>query len=403
MLFAYAAAVLIAGGAALGSRAWSVAAVVFGAAAALFVVATLALPQAQHSAELALALPFVVAVAGVLPFAKGAAIRPRLRTLGILAGGVALFFAADAPTTFTALKAGAAALCWLMLVEVADSEPAGTLLDGFADVGAGTPAWFDGAVIPAAFLGAIGIALERGSGTAATFTFAAALLTFFCSRREGELRDAFALVAFAAAIVAGLSLTRPSAELQAASVAALSVLFAVLERAIPNASWRWAPMVALGGAGIAAIAFVTGRPSYEYVPFFTTGSAVALAVAVGWAVVARASRSGVAAALGWVFAFAWINQELAYAVSASVSMLLLVTWYAATGVACVGFGRARNAARLRQIGLMLAVIAALLALKAAWGLPSTAARIGSYLVVAAFLLGIAWWYRRAGPVSTVAR
>src|SRR5712692_9898369 len=53
MLAAYAAAVQIAGGSALGSRAWTIAARVFGAAATLFVAGIAVLPGAQHSAELA--------------------------------------------------------------------------------------------------------------------------------------------------------------------------------------------------------------------------------------------------------------------------------------------------------------------------------------------------------------
>ncbi|MGZ6144221.1 MAG: hypothetical protein ACXWLM_12850, partial [Myxococcales bacterium] len=163
---------------------------------------------------------------------------------------------------------------------------------------------------------------------------------------------------------------------------------------------RWAPMLALVLAGLAAVAAVTGRPSYEYVPFFTAQSAAALAVALGFVAVAWLSREGLARALAFVFAFCWIHQELAFAASPSTSTLLLVTWYAATGVGCVGFGRARGAPRLRHLGLVLGVIAAVLALKAAWGLPSTGARIGAYLVVSAFLLGIAWWYRQPGPAPT---
>ena len=396
MLTAYAAAVLIAGGSALGSRKWTIPARVFGAAAALFAVAIAALPQDQRSAELALALPFAVAALGVVPFARGAAVRPRLRTLGLLAGAAAVHLASSrsVPHAIAAALAGAA---WLVLVELVDSEPAGTLLDGIGENASPLPDWFDGALIPAAFLLALGLALRPGDGFTAAFALTAAALVLFCSRREDALRDAAALVAFAAAIAAGLSATRSSPELQAAAVAALSVVFALLERAVPNRTWRWAPMLALVLAGLAAIAAVTERPSYEYVPFFTAQSAAALAVALGFAAVARLSREGPARVLAFVFAFCWIHQELAFAASPSTSTLLLVTWYAATGVGCVGFGRARGAPRLRHLGLVLGVIAALLALKAAWGLPSTGARIGAYLVVSAFLLGIAWWYRQPGP------
>jgi len=389
MLAAYAAAVLIAGGSALGSRAWVIASRVFGAAALLFVAAIAWLPKAQHSAELALALPFAVAALGVLPFARGAVVRPRLRTLGLLAGLAAIDLAT---TRFAAapIAIGLAGAAWLVLVELTDSEPAGTLFDGIGNAGAAAD-WFDGAAIPAAFLAALWTFLAATDGATAAFALAAAALVFWCSRREEALRDAAALAAFGAALTAALNATRSSIQLQAAVASGMCVLFAFLERAIPNRTWRWAPQAVLALAGLAALAGVTERPAYEYVPFGTSESAVALAVGAGWFLVGRPRWPAL------VFAFLWIHQELAFATSPNVSTVLLVSWYAVTGVGCVGFGRAKSAPRLRHIGLGLGVIAALLALRAAWGLESTGARIGAYLVVAVFLLGIAWWYRQPGP------
>ena len=400
MLAAYAAAVLIAGGSALGSRPWTIAARVFGAAAALFVIAIAVLPESQHSAELALALPFAVAAFGAIPFAQGAAVRPRLRTLGLLAGGAAVHVSTthtiDHTVAIVALALAGAA--WLVLVELTDSEPAGTLFDGFGNAGPDAPEWFDGAIVPGLMLIALWFELGPGDGATAAFALAGATLVFWTSRREGSLRDAAALVAFGAAVTAGLNATRSSDQLAAATASGMSVLFALLERAIPNRTWRWMPQLVLVFAGLVALGNVTGRTAYEYVPFGTRQSAVAFAVALGWIVLARLSDGrGPARAIAWIFGFLWINQELAFAVSPNVSTLLLVSWYAVTGVACVGYGRATAAPRLRHIGLGLGVIAALLALKAAWGLESTGARIGAYLVVAVFLLGIAWWYRQPGP------
>ena len=390
MLTAYAAAVLIAGGSALGARAWRTASRLFGASALVFVAAIALLSRAQWSAQLALALPFAVAALGVLPFA-GREVRPRLRILGLLAGAAAIHLAVveEAGAVIGAALAGAA---WLVLLELVDDEPAGE--PDFAP-------WIDGALIPAALLVAAGIATNFPSdGATAAFALAAGALVFFCSRREDDLRDATALAAFAAAVAAALSATRASPNLQAASTAALCVVFTLLERVIPNRTWRWVPPFALVLAGLAALAAVTQRPSYEYVPFLTRESAVAFSIALAFAAVAWLSKAGPARALAWIFAFLWIHQELAFARSPSTSTLLLVSWYAVTGVGCVGFGRARAMPRLRHIGLGLGVIAALLALKAAWGLPSTAARIGAYLVVSAFLLGIAWWYRQPGAEPT---
>lgn len=403
MLTAYAAAVLIAGGSALGSRQWKIAARVFGAAAALLVGAIVSLPGAQHSAELALALPFAVAALGVVPFAKGTAIRPRLRTLGLLAGAAALHVATTSSVSSRAgaVVAGLAGLAWLVLVEVVDSEPAGTLLDGFAEAGSIAADWIDLAFIPGAFLGAVGLALGPTDAATAAFAFAAAVLVFVCSRREGALRDAAALVAFAAAVAAISIATRSSPRLEVAAVTAVSILFVFLEGAIPNRTWQWAPQLVMSLAGIAALGLLTARPSYGYLPFGTPESAVALAVALGWAFAAFRSRTGPARVVAWTFAFLWVQQELAFARSPSASALLLVSWYAVAGVACVGVGRARAAPRLRHVGLGLGVVAALLALKAAWDLHSTGARIGAYLVVSVFLLGIAWWYRKPGPAPAL--
>ena len=84
------------------------------------------------------------------------------------------------------------------------------------------------------------------------------------------------------------------------------------------------------------------------------------------------------------------------AFSPSTSTLLLVVWYAVTAVVCVGVGRAKSPSRLRQLGLVLAVVTAVTALYGASTYFETGARITAYLVTAAFLLGIAYWYRRPG-------
>jgi hypothetical protein len=98
----------------------------------------------------------------------------------------------------------------------------------------------------------------------------------------------------------------------------------------------------------------------------------------------------------WLWAFVWILTELAMAFDPSTSTLLLVVYFASTAVGCVGVGRARSTARLRQIGLALAFAAAGMAFLGAKTYFDVAARIAAYLVTSAFLLGIAYWYRRPG-------
>jgi hypothetical protein len=399
MLAAYGAAVLIAAGSALGSRPWGVAARIFGAGAALFTVALLAMPLHQHSAELALALPFVTGAFGVVPFARGAILRPRLRTLGLLAAAAALHLvtAGGRSPTAAAIVAAVAGTLWILLLERIDTEPAGTVLDGLGDAGPELPDWIDGGLIPAAFALAVGIALEVTDPAIAALGLAATALGFVASRRdEGSLRDALALVSFLCANAALLIVARPSEPLAAAVIAGNAALFTLLDRRVPNRSWKLGPQIALVLAGIGALGLLTRRPSYGYTPFLTKESLAALAIAACWTLTGRLWRNRATIAGPWVFAFLWVHQELAWAVNPSAATLLIVTYYAGSSVACVGFGRSRGEARLRHIGLGLGVIAALVALKAAWGFNSTATRIGAYLVVSAFLLGIAWWYRRPG-------
>jgi len=399
MLAAYGAAVLIAGGSALASRPWRVAARVFGAAAALFTVALLTLPLHQHSAELAVALPFVALLFGVAPFARGAVLRPRLRTLGLLAMAASFRFVAEpspAPLAAIVTAAGGGVL-WLVLLELFDTEPASTLLDGLGSATPSLPDWIDGGVIPGGFALATALALNRPDAAMMACGIAGTALAVVAFRREGgALRDALAMASFLTANSAVLLATRSAANLATAAVAGNAALFALLHRPVPNRSWKWAPHAALVLAGIGALSLLTLRRSYEYTPFLTRESAAALAVAAAWVLTLRLSGANATRPALCVFAFLWVNQELAWAVSPAVATLLIVTWYASSGVACVGFGRARNEARLRHLGLALGVVAAMLAIKAAWALDSAAARIGAYLVVSGFLLGIAWWYRRPG-------
>src|SRR3989440_3023102 len=137
MLAAYAAAVLVAAGSGLGSRPWFIAGRIFAAGAALFTVALLCMPASQNAPLLALGLPLVAAGFAVLPFARGEVLRPRLRTMGLLAGGAALRLAV-APVPWmgqvgAAIAIGIAGCAWLVLLELTDDEPAGKLVDGMGE------------------------------------------------------------------------------------------------------------------------------------------------------------------------------------------------------------------------------------------------------------------------------
>jgi len=109
----------------------------------------------------------------------------------------------------------------------------------------------------------------------------------------------------------------------------------------------------------------------------------------------RAAEDG--AVLQWVafvVALGWGREELRHAVSPALATFLLVAYYALVGVVTIGVGRARGSAGARRVGLALAVLAGLKAIVQVSGIDAIGLRVGSYLLVGAFLLGVAWWYRK---------
>lgn len=151
------------------------------------------------------------------------------------------------------------------------------------------------------------------------------------------------------------------------------------------------------------------RPAYDYLPFASAASAAALAVVAGWWVCGWLLRDsldspavgtterGLLAALGPVAAFAWVQVELARAFSPERAVFLLIAYYAVVGVLLIALGRRGDRMWLRRIGLGLAVLAAFKAIVEATEFESVGLRVGSYLLVGGFLMGVAYWYRGAGP------
>ena len=165
------------------------------------------------------------------------------------------------------------------------------------------------------------------------------------------------------------------------------------------------PLVALVGATGWGATLLASRPAYAYTPFLTWPSAAAAVVVVSWGLCATVVwRSGHAllprTERGAVVAFAvgvavlWGREELARAVAPDVATFLLVGYFATVGVVTLAVGRARRAAAARQAGLALALYAALKAIVEVSQLDAIALRVGSYLLVGGFLLGVGYWYRR---------
>jgi hypothetical protein len=214
-------------------------------------------------------------------------------------------------------------------------------------------------------------------------------------------------------------------------IAALAVVLVLAARSRPSRVWVGMAGLAMVTTSLAALQFLLARTPYEYVPFGTRPSAVALAVAAAWgllgllsravtrafaaegsaaarepdiSIVPRARRSSLTPLGVWsaavVWAYVWANVELAHAFSPATATLLLISYYASTGVVSVWLGRHFTRAALRHIGLALAVLAALVAFNGARAIDEVAIRIAGYLVTAVFLLGIAYWYRSVGAGKT---
>jgi hypothetical protein len=156
------------------------------------------------------------------------------------------------------------------------------------------------------------------------------------------------------------------------------------------------------GRGMAGVADQSGFG----VPFITEPSLAFAACMVGLGLAARlvpeasvvvfkdrVSPSVLARVLVVVGLFLWWRSEFARAFSSDAATFLLIVYYAACGVLVLWQGRSIGSQSLRQTGLALSVWAAVVALASAFAVQQIALRVGSYLGVGAFLLGVAWWYR----------
>jgi hypothetical protein len=388
----------------MGARRWIVAGRVFLAAAAAYTLALATGFERQGGPLLALAFPLVVAIGGVIPWIGGWARRERLRALGALAAMAALRsgFGMDMPfgRPIVAGMIAAAGLVWLVIVDRTHAAP---LTDPDAPVRRLHEGdWLDAAVLPLAFTLASLTALDAGADRSGQVMAGAGAILFVTVLRNprGALRDAAVFATLLCALVATILLLRAEPLLFTAVVAALSALCFLANRALPSVTWTTMGLTGFAWCVLASIAQLTQRPAYEYTPFGTTESTVAAAVAVAivaaWRLSGEAQTRRVLAGGAFVWPFAWVHQELAFAINPTVSTLLLVTYYAASSVAAVGLGRARRIPLLRHVGLALAIVAAGTALYGARHLSAIGARIAADLVAAVFLLAIAYWYRRPG-------
>ena len=425
-LLLYGAVVLLAACFAIRRRGWAVAWRVFYLASALFVVTgawQARFDDTQHFLA-AFAFPFFIAIAGIMPFAVPTRKRGALRWLAILAVFTAFARESSRPDVEAWSIAGAVFAASCLCLFFADRN-ANVPQSSILERGRTNPVlldWIDVAAIPLVLALHAAFAVDPVADSSGVYVASATTFAIFAWRRVlGAQRDAaaFAATMMAMATVSALDLESPTGRVAAIAVVGLCALG--MHSLRPSRAWLFMGFLALVAACELSGSALFDRPVYHTRPFLAEASGAALVTTVALIIVARAWRAlriATRAAIAprpewtyvptlklihraitgapWVWVFVWWFIELATAFSASASTLLLVTYFAATAVGCVAIGRARRSSRLRQIGLGLALLSAGTALYGAHEYFDFGARIAAYLVTSAFLLGIAYWYRRPG-------
>lgn len=421
MLLAYGGALVLSGTLALRRGDWRVARRILASGTLLFAAAALAaLPDAAPWLRRAEAPAFALAAALVAQLFAGEAHR-RALAYGHLASALLVLVAFATPAPHPA-AAAALALAGALLAAVA-SRGEGDATGGWElrlsstgsyQVG-GPPQdpvpWVGAVGFPLAFLGVALFALPQplgrdGGAVAVAFGVLGVLLAAR-EWRGGAARRGAHLVAGGNALVAALllGLHEHTVPLALALAAFAVVGGAVAGRTATSLALVPSMLAVVMSTAIAYVELLT-RPGYLYTPFATPASLAAAGATLGWWLLARETRAlcptGVADAtddatvlttVALAVAFGWGHEELRHAFSPALATFLLVAYYATTGVLAIGAGRARGSATARRVGLALAVLAAIKAIVQASAITSIGLRVGSYLLVGGFLLGVAWWYR----------
>jgi len=410
LLAAYGVGVLVSGGYVLGNRAWSVANRLFVMSAALYTGALMLGWEKEGGPLLAMAFPMAVGYLGVLRWSVGWKRRLRLRGLGVLAAvaSTRAAFSTGLPISHVTLSAliGAVGTAWLALVVMTHDAPAADDMPAASEVGNGDRLDAGWLALAFAVMAAVVPYLETSTPTPAGFAMAIAAAIVLATHTwypANGLRDgaAFAVVAFTVAATALLAWGNMPVVYGAAAVVGAAAFAADLWK--PSSWWTGSGAVAIAWAMAGALGLLGERQAYTYAPFLTSASAASAVVfgsaVAAWRLARERDRQSLAAGGAVVWGFVWVHQEIAFAFNTTASTLLRVSYYAATSVAAVAVGRARQRPILRHAGLGLAVIAAGTALVSASHLRAVGARIFADLVAAAFLLAIAFWYRKPGVAA----
>jgi hypothetical protein len=162
-------------------------------------------------------------------------------------------------------------------------------------------------------------------------------------------------------------------------------------------------------AMVQARELIGDRPSYISNPFINPGAVLLLATILGWwrffdamatTEFVEGQTDDTWAALAKVFfpvaLFIWGWIELGNTGSRDIATSLVTLYFAIVGVGAINYGRSRSVAIARHVGLVLCVVAAGMANSRVWGLDDIGIKAGTFVMVSLFMLGVAYWYRKAG-------
>lgn len=236
---------------------------------------------------------------------------------------------------------------------------------------------------------------------AAALTVVAAILAF-------EDEDERVHHLFITAVASGIAIVVYLFGHEARCIAALALhaaLFSVILRS--TRARPLIPTISMGLLLASGMSFLllTERGRYEYAPFLTIASACAFAVVAAWGLFAHVLRSmaeekadfrqvaSFVGGLAILAGFTWIRQELVGAWSRDTSSFALIIYYALAGLALIFAGRFRRVGLWRAAGLALAFYAGYKALAETFTIDAVGLRVGARILVGAFLIAVAYWYR----------
>jgi len=417
---AYGLAIIVFAQAAIGERSWMIVRRVIVAALALFEVATVARVWGRGAGDSIVVrlAPLVFPLAVSLAAAIGVHARHRRYFVRVaaLASILAAFAYVRPDPAWGGWAIGVLALTAVTTAIVLDLSPAPDPVEPAAGASrdAGEEAAVDGAILPLGFLlAAIIGAGGFGSPLAVGLTAGWALLALFAvwhtrAGLETEWYAWTATIALVCVAPAAFEAHRPAVLF---ALVVVGTVLAAVGRAMPRGAFAAGSRLAMAVAGAGSVADLAARAPFVYQPFGTGPSLEAAVAVAGWGLVLAIGEAATTAAaervrwraIAWIglaaTAFVWGREELAGAWSATSATTSLVAYYGLAGALAIWVGGRVRQRAVRLVGLGLTLLAAGKTFVEAFQVPSVAVRVGLFFLVSAFLIGVAYWYRREAAVD----